>query len=110
MKYTVFTVMTPDMAPEELTATLKEYGYDGVEWRCTQVPQELKQEQPSFWGNNLCTLDPEASDEELKQWLQLTEKHGLEVTAVTPYLNDCNIEKTERILDIAKKWVLRPFA
>lgn len=103
MKYTVFTVMTPDLKPEELTASLKEYGYDGVEWRCTHVPEELKKEPPTFWGYNQCTIDPGASDQELEQWLQLTKKYGLEITAVTPYLNACNLEETEKILDIARK-------
>ncbi|MEZ4633201.1 MAG: hypothetical protein R2880_21225 [Deinococcales bacterium] len=33
MKLGVFTVMLPDLSPDEVAAALKTYGYDGVEWR-----------------------------------------------------------------------------
>ncbi len=60
-KMGVFTVMLPDLTPEEAAPALKAAGYDGVEWRVTHVPEERRQEHPSFWGNNLCTLCPSAS-------------------------------------------------
>lgn len=103
MKYTVFTVMTPDLTPADLTASLKEYGYSGVEWRCKHVPAEIKGDKPSYWGNNLCTIDPDATDEELDGWLRLTQEQGLEVTAVTPYLTCGDLAATERVLQIASK-------
>jgi sugar phosphate isomerase/epimerase len=58
MKVGVFTVGLPDLTPEEAVRELKEAGYDGVEWRVTRVPEKARSEEPSFWGNNLCTLAP----------------------------------------------------
>lgn len=103
MKYTVFTVMTPDLEPSELVQVLKEYGYDGVEWRCKQTPAEVLREAPSFWGNNRCTIAPDATEQELEAWLELTKAQGLEVTAVTPYLQCGDLASTERVLQIGAK-------
>lgn len=103
MKFSVFTVMTPDLTPQELVEELVECGIDGVEWRCKETPEELKQEPPSFWGNNMCTLDPNASDAELDAWLKMTKDRGIEVTSVTPYLTCGDIAATERVLYIARR-------
>lgn len=54
MKVGVFTVGLPDLTPEEAVRELESAGYDGVEWRMIHVPEALKAEPPSFWGNNLC--------------------------------------------------------
>jgi sugar phosphate isomerase/epimerase len=62
MKYGVFTVMLPDLTPEDAATALKEAGYDGVEWRVTTVPAAVKEEAPSFWRNNFCTLAPTQQD------------------------------------------------
>jgi len=48
----------PDLTPEDAVREIEECGYDGVEWRVTHVPDGVKGEEPSFWGNNLCTLEP----------------------------------------------------
>lgn len=95
--------MTPDLEPKELITALKQYGYDGVEWRCTRIPEERKEEKPSFWGNHHCTLSPDAADEELEQWLSWTQDAGMEVTSVTPYLQCGDLTSTERVLHIARK-------
>ena len=62
MRYGVFTVMLPDLTPEEAAHELARAGYDGVEWRVTAVPDAVRNEAPSFWGNNRCTLAPTAHD------------------------------------------------
>lgn len=62
MKYGVFTVMLPDLTPEEAVTAIRQAGYNGVEWRVTATPAEVKNESPSFWRNNLCTLMPTPSD------------------------------------------------
>ena len=40
MKYGVFSVSMPEYNPEETLKILKELGYDGVEWRVTNMPKE----------------------------------------------------------------------
>ena len=77
MKVGVFTVGLPDLTPEEAVREIKDAGYDGVEWRVTRVPEEARSEEPSFWGNNLCTLAP--TEEEARRARRISEEAGLEV-------------------------------
>ncbi|GGE16392.1 hypothetical protein GCM10011571_17610 [Marinithermofilum abyssi] len=103
MKFSVFTVMTPELTPEELVAALKEYGYDGVEWRMKDVPESAVKEAPSFWGNNRCSIGESASDWELGRIREWTRQRGLSVVGVTPYLTAGDLEGTERVMRVAKK-------
>ncbi|MWC29518.1 sugar phosphate isomerase/epimerase family protein [Paenibacillus sp. MMS18-CY102] len=101
MIFSIFTVATPDLSPEQLLATARDAGIDAIEWRCTHVAEEVKHEAPSFWGNNRCTLEPTISAEELRQLRTATEAHGLKSLAVVPYLKCGDLEETERIMAIA---------
>ena len=40
MKYSLFSVSVPDMTPEEALQKMKEYGYDGVDWRVKDIPKD----------------------------------------------------------------------
>jgi sugar phosphate isomerase/epimerase len=84
MKIGVFTVGLPDLTPEEAVREIKDAGYDGVEWRVTSVPDGVKGEAPSFWGNNLCTLEP--TEEEAHRARRLAEEVGLEVPGLGTYV------------------------
>ncbi|QGH35575.1 TIM barrel protein [Gracilibacillus salitolerans] len=103
MKFSVFTVMTPDVTPAQVITYLKETGYDGVEWRFKETPNDIKQETPSFWRNNLCTISPDVTERELTDLLAWTKDYGLENTSVTPYLTAGDIAATERVLQVAQK-------
>jgi sugar phosphate isomerase/epimerase len=102
MKLSVFTVAAPDLTPVEMIAASKEAGLNGVEWRYTKVPEHVKNDKPSFWGNNLCTIDPGSSVEELVKLGDETRKQGLDVTALTPYLKAGDLEGTEHAMKHAK--------
>jgi sugar phosphate isomerase/epimerase len=103
MKLSVFTVATPDLTPEELAAAAKEAGIDGIEWRYKDVSEENRNEKPSFWRNNLCSISPDGGDEHLAHFKQLTEQNGLTILSVTPYLNSVDVEGTEKVLAAAQK-------
>ncbi|MFH5186429.1 sugar phosphate isomerase/epimerase family protein [Paenibacillus sp. TAB 01] len=103
MKLSVFTVVTPDLTPEELAAAAKEAGIDGIEWRFKEVAPELKDEKPSFWRNNLCSIDPSATDAELEKFVQAAQTNGLQAVSVTPYLQAGDLAATERVLQVAQK-------
>lgn len=103
MKLSVFTVVTPDLTPEELAAAAKAAGIEGVEWRFKEIPEEAKDEKPSFWRRNLCSIDPKASEEELARFERVTKEHGLETVSVTPYLTTGDLEGTEQVLRVAKR-------
>ncbi|MGP4039271.1 sugar phosphate isomerase/epimerase family protein [Gracilibacillus sp. D59] len=102
MKLSVFSVMTPDMEPEELVVELKQLGFDGVEWRYKEIPADSTKEPISFWGNNKCTLTPAISDEEIKQLKAKSDGHDIEVVSVTPYLTTGDLAETEQVLKVAK--------
>ncbi|MGG6310852.1 sugar phosphate isomerase/epimerase family protein [Paenibacillus macerans] len=102
MKLSVFTVATPDLTPEELVQAAREAGLHGVEWRYKEVPADAAGETPSFWRNNLCSIDPSLPDNELLRFKEITEAGGLEVTSVTPYLNALDVEETERVFHAAR--------
>ncbi|WP_438445165.1 sugar phosphate isomerase/epimerase family protein [Gorillibacterium sp. sgz5001074] len=103
MKLSVFTVVTPDLTPEELVAEAQAAGLDGIEWRYKEVPEDAKTEVPSFWRNNRCSIDPRSTDEELERFRRITAEHGLELLTVTPYLNVDEMEATEQVFRAAQK-------
>ena len=84
MKLGVFTVGLPDLTPEEAVRELRDAGYDGVEWRVTHVPEEFRDEAPSFWRNNLCTLEP--TPEEARRAREISRGADLEVVGLGTYL------------------------
>lgn len=48
MKVAAFTVMLPDLTPEEAAGEMKTAGYDGTEWRVAHVPENVRNDAPSF--------------------------------------------------------------
>ena len=100
MKVGVFTVGLPDLTPEEAVRELADAGYDGVEWRVTSVPEEVRKEKPSFWGNNLCTMEPVA--EEAERARSLAEGAGLEIPALGTYIGVGDLGAAEEAMRFAK--------
>jgi sugar phosphate isomerase/epimerase len=100
MKLGVFTVMLPDLTPEEAIQELRTAGYQGVEWRVTHTPPERQAEQPSFWGNNLCTLAP--TEAEARRGRALAEAAGLEVINLGTYLDVGDLNATEKAMRLAQ--------
>lgn len=102
MKLSVFTVATPDLTPEELVQAAREAGLHGVEWRYKEIPADAAGEAPSYWRNNLCSIDPSLPDDELLRFKQITEATGLDMVSVTPYLNHLGLEETEQAFHAAR--------
>ncbi len=100
MKIGVFTVGLPDLTPEEAVRELADAGYDGVEWRVARVPEEIRGEKPSFWGNNLCTLEPVV--EEAERARSLAEGAGLEIPGLGTYIDVGDLKATEEAMRFAK--------
>ncbi|MCM3782821.1 sugar phosphate isomerase/epimerase [Neobacillus mesonae] len=103
MKLSVFTVSTPDLSPEQLLQAALEAGIDGIEWRYKGIPDEAKDEQPSFWRKNLCSIDPVQADEEVTEIRALTERYGLKSIALVPYLTSGDLAATEQAFSSAQK-------
>lgn len=103
MKLSVYTLVTPDLSPEELGVAAKEAGFDGIEWRFKEIPKDASEELPSFWRRNLCSIDPTASDAELERFSRAAHDNGLKTVSVTPYLQAGDLKSTERVLQVAQK-------
>lgn len=103
LKLSVFTVAAPDMTPEELCEAAAAAGITGLEWRCKDTPDEVRKERPSFWGNNQCTISPDAAEEEINRFRGAAASHNRQAIAVTPYLNCGDVEGTEQVMRLAKR-------
>jgi len=101
MKFSVFTVMTPEFTPEEIVKKLVKMGFDGIEWR---VVTELKEEKGeiSFWKNNKCTLSLEDLDKKADYIKKLTQKENLKICNLATYLNTDEFEKIEKAMQVAQ--------
>ncbi|WP_183602217.1 TIM barrel protein [Paenibacillus phyllosphaerae] len=104
MKLSIFTVATPDVTPEQLCEVAAAAGIEGIEWRCKATPEALRQEKPSFWGNNRCTLSPDAEEEEIVRFEQAAKQHGMRPIAITPYLTVGDLEATEQVFRLARRF------
>jgi len=103
MKFSVFTVGTPEYDLEETLAKLKEFGYDGVEWRVNNFPKDeaTLNSVPSYWGYNKSTVDVDTIEENAKQIKGLCDKYNLEISALATYLSVSDTVKIESVLKAA---------
>lgn len=102
MKFAVFTVGAPDLTPDDLLVKLKEYGYDGVEWRISQPAKEPdKATASSYWDNNLCTLDAANVLEQVQQYQKKCGEAGIEIAALGTYTRCNQYEEAETMLKAA---------
>lgn len=102
MKFGVFTVSMPEYDPAQSVALLKELGYDGVEWRVTEMPDEEPKDVPyamRYWAYNKSTLDVRDIAAQALEAKRLCDEAGLEIFALTTYLP---LEEHEKIAEVAK--------
>jgi len=100
MKSAVFTVMLPDLTPEEAAEAIAEAGYDGIEWRVTHEPESRRNEAPSFWGHNLCTLAP--TEDEARRAGSLAESNGLAIPSLGTYIAVGDLLAVEQAMRFAR--------
>ena len=100
MKVSVFTVMLPDLSPEEAVQELRQSGYDGVEWRVTPAPPARRSEPASYWANNFCTLSP--TPEEARRARSLADGAGLEIPSLGTYNRMPDLEAVEKDMHFAQ--------
>lgn len=93
MKFAVFTVSTPAYTPEEVVGKLKEYGYDGVEWRV--VDEAPNPRGMGFWHGNKSTIPFTGFIENAKTYRTLAEDAGLEMPSLGTYVAASNPEDVE---------------
>ena len=102
MKFSIFTVMLPEWDAETAVKMLKKYGYDGVEWRVTNTRAEVKNDPPSYWGNNYCTIELDTIVQNAPKIREMTDKAGLVTAALAGYHRADDLAATEKMLVAAK--------
>ena len=106
MKYSIFTVMSPAATPEEIAKKLRQFGYDGVEWRVRDrvaaTPDPLPPRDQWYWQYNRATLALDDIEREAARAAALCEENGLEKLSLASYLMPREIEAIERLLSAAK--------
>ena len=103
MKFSIFTVGAPEYTPKELLIKLKEYGYDGVEWRVTEPSKAEKGAKADYWENNLCTIDEATIEEKADELKAMCDSYGVEICALGTYMRCNEYEKAESALRAAVK-------
>ncbi|WP_342573336.1 sugar phosphate isomerase/epimerase family protein [Paenibacillus sp. FSL R5-0749] len=101
MKLSVFTVATPDLNAEELASAAAAAGIDGIEWRFRGIPEEAMSEEPSYWRNNRCSVDPSRWQEQVPVFREAASGQGRKSIALVPYLNCGDISATEQAFQAA---------
>lgn len=84
MKFSVFTVSIPDLAPADALQALKSAGYEGVEWRVVDQGPAANG-KPGFWSGNLATWSLKNFAAEAAQIRTLTAAAGLAMPSVGTY-------------------------
>lgn len=106
MKFSVFTVGTPDLTIPQVVQRLKHHGYDAVEWRVSDRPEGKPNPMPPrelwYWGYNQCTLRLSAIDEEAKMAKSLSDEAGLEISSLSTYLRPEHTGEIVQVLQTAQ--------
>lgn len=100
MKYSVFTVMMPEFDLEGTAQTLRDLGFDGVEWRVGKIA--MSHEKPSYWGYNRSTVDLATIEESASAVKLIAEKNGLEINCLATYLGVGQIEEISGVMRAAR--------
>ena len=83
MKLCCTSVMLPRWTLDETFDRLAEYGYDGLELRCRDNPENPNIE-PSFWGRHLSDVSPDNIIAKAGQIRAAAKRSGLRVVALAP--------------------------
>ncbi|NUQ00656.1 MAG: sugar phosphate isomerase/epimerase [Armatimonadetes bacterium] len=101
LRLAVFTVQLYDLTPEEAAAELQRLGYDGVEWRVTNLPASIPANR-NFWNGNVCTFEIDRIAEEAQRLRGLSEAHGLALPTLGTYLDCRRLDQVEACARAAK--------
>jgi sugar phosphate isomerase/epimerase len=105
MKFSVFTVGTPDYNIEQTVKKLNEYGYQGVEWRVNnslkKEPEIIPAKEVWYWQYNKSTVDIDTILESAEQIKAICNNENIEICGLATYLSASDTEKVEKVLKAA---------
>ena len=98
MKLACTSVMLPRWGLDETFDKLAEYGYNGIELRCRDNPED-PDAVPSFWGRHLSDVSPDNIVDKAPQIRAAAARSGLQVIALAP---KCRLGEDEHIEKVFK--------
>jgi sugar phosphate isomerase/epimerase len=99
MKYSVTSVILPDLDLVETCQLLQKLGYDGVEWRVRYTPPKAVGQGYSYWGEHKTDLSPANLAQRADEVARITADHGLEIPAIASNLRVNEHEEIKRLAD-----------
>ena len=100
-RYSVYTVMTPDLDLKEVASASKSLGYEGVEWRVARMP-EVPPKDVNFWKGNKATVNASKLPEEAAKAKALCDRHGLAIPALGTYLSPHELKEVRESMEAAQ--------
>ncbi|MBN1807671.1 MAG: sugar phosphate isomerase/epimerase [Planctomycetes bacterium] len=85
MKHAVFTVILPELDLDETIAEVSKAGYEAIEWRCKDVPEDKKNDPYSYWGNVRNDMSPERVRKDGAEIARKCRDAGLECFSLASY-------------------------
>jgi len=105
MKYSVFTVSTPEYDIEETAKLLSSLGYDGVEWRVGKSAGATQPDDYTFenryWTYNKATLKLDDVENEAKKAKAACDRYALDFVCISSNLNVTQIAEIESVAKAA---------
>ncbi len=99
MKYSVTSVILPELDVSETCALLQELGYDGIEWRVRYTPEEVVGQGYDMWGEHKTDLSPANLARKAHEVSRITAEHGLEIPAIAANLRCDELDEIRRLAD-----------
>jgi len=99
-KYSVFTVMCPELDLEQTAALAASLGFDGLEWRVAKRPPEPIAEI-SYWDGNRSTVAVDDLEADLARAKEIADRRGLELPILGTYMRCHELELVERAMRAA---------
>jgi sugar phosphate isomerase/epimerase len=99
-KYSIFTVMCPELDLEATAALAKSLRFDGLEWRVTKKSPEPI-EKINYWSGNRSTVDEQNIDADLKSAKQIADRNGLAMPVLGTYMPCSQLDVVESVMRAA---------
>ncbi|MBN2309068.1 MAG: sugar phosphate isomerase/epimerase [Candidatus Hydrogenedentes bacterium] len=99
MKYSVTSVILPDLDVPETCQLLQELGYDGIEWRVRYTKPEAVGKGYAFWGEHKTGLSPANIAEKADEVARITADHGLAIACIAANLRCDELDDVKRLAD-----------
>lgn len=99
MKYSVTSVVLPDLDLVETCQLLQELGYEGVEWRVRHTPPGAAGKGYANWGEHKTDLSPDTIGKRAPEVARITADHGLEIPAIAANLRANETEDIKKLAD-----------